>query len=185
MLFIISVVALLFSGDCLATFPSAPINEIEGCNEIPNKDPKRLDKLSVADFEFNNAKPLEVFRLRMVFRGDQPAIGISYNKTEFVFGSYNDSYTIYTKFEDFFNQTNPTVIRGKSTAFSINQYAPMILTTLNGKRKAFSSTKFTPMELVLTKGSYSNIFQGFPNKEHFKFQADYFQFLCTIILVLQ
>lgn len=136
MLFLIGVGVLLFSGSCLANSPS--ITEIEGCNETPNRNKTKFDRFNVSDFEFNSAKSLEVFRLRVVFKGEQPTIGISHNNNDFMFASNKESFAMYPTFDDFLKETNPSVTRGNS--------------------KAFNSTKFTPMEVVLTKGLLYYVF---------------------------
>lgn len=123
---------LFFIGACIAIGPEI----LEGCNEVPNRNLSKFDRFSINDFEFNNAKPKEVFRLRMVFKGYKPAIGISYDETDFMFGPYNNTFALYKLDSD---NTNDFVIE------------PLVL---RGDGMAFNLSKYTPIDVVLTKGLY-------------------------------
>lgn len=119
---------LIVSAVCSAKGPEV----IEGCNEVPTRDPKRLDRFNVTDFEHNNAKFLEVFRLKMVFKGEKPAIGISFNDSNVMFGPYKVFFGVFDTFESFSNETKPSSTRGS--------------------KRAFSSEMYTKMEVILTRG---------------------------------
>lgn len=123
---------LILAACCSARGPDV----IEGCNELPNRDPKKFDRFNVSDFEHNGGKFLEVFRLKMVFKGEKPVMGLSFNETNFIFGPYKVYFGIYDNFDNFKNETKPSFIRGTKRAFSMDTY--------------------TKMEVLLTKGMKTN-----------------------------
>lgn len=123
------MVVLVLSVVCSARGPDV----IEGCNEVPTRDPKRFDRFNVTDFEHNNAKFLEVFRLKMVFKGEKPAIGISFNDTNVIFGPYKVFFGIFDTFDNFSNETKPCSKRGSQRAFSNDMYTKMEAILTRGK----------------------------------------------------
>ncbi|KAL5290505.1 hypothetical protein ACFFRR_010087 [Megaselia abdita] len=129
---------LIISAFCSAGGPDV----IEGCNEVPTRDPKRLDRFNLTDFEHNNAKFLEVFRLKMVFKGEKPTIGISFNNSNVMFGPHKIFFGIFDTFDNFSNETKPCSTRGS--------------------KRAFSNDSYTTIEAILTKeGLFSVFVYGF------------------------
>lgn len=105
---------------------------IDGCNEVPTRDPTKLDRFNLTDFEHNNAKFLEIFRLKMVFKGEKPVIGISFNDTNVLFGPQKVYFGIFDSFDKYVNETKPCSFRGS--------------------KRAFGNDVYTRMEAILTRG---------------------------------
>lgn len=130
MQFVNSVVVLLSSFYCFIQC----VEILEGCNELVQSDPGKFERLKLSELDNNLSKTYEVFRLKMVYRGEKFAFGINYNNSEnyMMFGPHGESFGGYKNFTTFTKQIEPCSVRGNNTAFD--------------------ASKHTSLEGVLTKG---------------------------------
>ncbi|KAL5290802.1 hypothetical protein ACFFRR_010275 [Megaselia abdita] len=116
---------------------------LEGCSEVPNRNESRYDRFNVTDFEFNNAKELEIFRLRMVFKGFSPGIGVEDDGTDYMFGPFNNSFAMYKLVGDSSVLIEPFLLRGNNRAFNIGKYTPIdVVLTKEGLFSVFVYDEF-------------------------------------------
>lgn len=127
MFFCIKSVILLLSSLISYIQCADNILELEGCNELVRKDPRKLDFLKLGDFDNDFPKSYEVFRMKMFFCGKKFVFGFKYNNNRnyVLFRPYEESFALFANFSSLYKTAEPCAVDGSKSAFEMNKYTQM------------------------------------------------------------
>lgn len=114
--------------------------DLEGCNVGTTHENSDMRRLSLKTLEYNTPKKEEVIRLKFYFNGRSPAISISENGSQIVFGyNHKDSkqFGIYLTHEDWMSAENACHLETTDNAFSNQEYTELDMALQKGEKFAF------------------------------------------------